>query len=63
MVTCLPVEKYLPLAVKIEMGTELILQALAKADNKTKAAKLLNISYDSFRYQLKKFGLEQETAH
>ena len=48
MVTCLPVEKYLPLAVENEVGTELILQALAKADNKTKAAKLLNISYDSF---------------
>jgi DNA-binding NtrC family response regulator len=38
---------------------DLIVQALEKAGrNKTKAAKLLNISYDSFRYQLKKFSLE-----
>jgi transcriptional regulator with PAS, ATPase and Fis domain len=37
----------------------MILQALERAEhNKTKAAKLLQISYDSFRYQLKKFGLE-----
>jgi DNA-binding protein Fis len=28
------------------------------AGNKTRAAKLLGVSYDSFRYQLKKFGLE-----
>ena len=34
-------------------------QALEKADyNKTLAAKLLNISYDSLRYQVKKYGLE-----
>jgi DNA-binding NtrC family response regulator len=38
---------------------DLIQQALEKADhNKTLAAKLLNISYDSLRYQVKKYGLE-----
>ena len=38
---------------------DLIVQALERADhNKTRAAKLLSVSYDSFRYQLKKFGLE-----
>ncbi|MBU0486220.1 MAG: helix-turn-helix domain-containing protein [Proteobacteria bacterium] len=37
----------------------MIIQALERADhNKTRAAKLLSVSYDSFRYQLKKFGLE-----
>ena len=37
----------------------LIQQALKKAENnKALAAKLLNISYDSLRYQVKKFGLE-----
>ena len=42
-----------------ELEKDLILQALERAEhNKTKAAKLLQISYDSFRYQLKKFGLE-----
>ena len=42
-----------------EFEKDLILQALEMAEhNKTKAAKLLKISYDSFRYQLKKFGLE-----
>jgi DNA-binding NtrC family response regulator len=41
-----------------ELEKDLILQALDKADhNKTQAAKLLNISYDSLRYQLKKFGI------
>jgi DNA-binding protein Fis len=36
----------------------LIEQALKLADNnQTSAAKLLNISYDSLRYQIKKFGL------
>ncbi len=36
----------------------LVVQALAKAqNNKALAAKLLNISYDSLRYQVKKFGL------
>jgi transcriptional regulator with PAS, ATPase and Fis domain len=42
-----------------EFEKDLIMQALERAGrNKTKAAKLLNVSYDSFRYQLKKFGLE-----
>ncbi|HSL99217.1 MAG TPA: sigma-54 dependent transcriptional regulator [Candidatus Limnocylindria bacterium] len=42
-----------------EVEKDLILQALEKAGhNKTLAAKLLNISYDSLRYQVKKFGLE-----
>jgi DNA-binding NtrC family response regulator len=37
---------------------DLIQQALKLADNnQTNAAKLLNISYDSLRYQIKKFGL------
>jgi transcriptional regulator with PAS, ATPase and Fis domain len=37
----------------------LILQALEKAgQNKTTAAKLLGITYDSLRYQVKKLGLE-----
>jgi transcriptional regulator with PAS, ATPase and Fis domain len=38
---------------------DLILQALDKSGgNKTQAAKLLGITYDSLRYQIKKFGLE-----
>jgi transcriptional regulator with PAS, ATPase and Fis domain len=42
-----------------ELERDLILQALQKANhNKSQAAKLLNISYDSLRYQIKKFGLE-----
>jgi DNA-binding NtrC family response regulator len=42
-----------------EFEKDLILQALERTQhNKTKAAKILNISYDSFRYQMKKFGLE-----
>lgn len=42
-----------------QVEKDLILQALEKAgNNKTLAAKLLNISYDSLRYQVKKFGLE-----
>jgi DNA-binding NtrC family response regulator len=42
-----------------ELEKDLILQALEKANqNKTHAAKLLNISYDSLRYQLKKFGIQ-----
>jgi transcriptional regulator with PAS, ATPase and Fis domain len=36
-----------------------ILQALDRTKyNKAQAAKLLNISYDSLRYQVKKLGLE-----
>jgi len=42
-----------------ELEKDLFMQALERAgNNKTLAAKLLNISYDSFRYQIKKFGLE-----
>ena len=42
-----------------EVEKNLIVQALEKAgQNKTTAAKLLGISYDSLRYQVKKFGLE-----
>ena len=42
-----------------EVGKTLIVQALEKAGhNKTLAAKLLGITYDSLRYQVKKFRLE-----
>ncbi len=42
-----------------DLEKDLILQALERAkNNRTLAARLLNISYDSFRYQIKKFGLE-----
>jgi DNA-binding NtrC family response regulator len=42
-----------------ELEKDLIIQALERTKhNKTLAAKLLNISYDSLRYQIKKFGLE-----
>jgi len=42
-----------------EFEKDLLVQALERSDhNKTRAAKLLRVSYDSFRYQLKKFGLE-----
>jgi DNA-binding NtrC family response regulator len=42
-----------------DVEKDLILQALEKADNnKTQAARLLNISYDTLRYQVKKYGLE-----
>ena len=41
-----------------ELEKDLIQQALKRTENnQTKAAKLLNISYDSLRYQIKKFGL------
>jgi DNA-binding NtrC family response regulator len=41
-----------------DLERSLVQQALAKAENnKTLAAKLLNISYDSIRYQVKKFNL------
>jgi len=41
-----------------EVEKDLILQALKLAENnQTKAAKLLDISYDSLRYQIKKFDL------
>jgi len=43
-----------------ELERNLISQALERAkNNKTLAAKLLNITYDSLRYQIKKFGLEE----
>ncbi|MEW6109444.1 MAG: sigma-54 dependent transcriptional regulator [Nitrospirota bacterium] len=42
-----------------ELEKDLLKQALEKAkNNKTHAAKLLSMSYDSFRYQLKRYGLE-----
>ncbi|MGO9952640.1 MAG: sigma-54-dependent transcriptional regulator [Dissulfurispiraceae bacterium] len=42
-----------------DLEKNLITQALERTNhNKTLAAKLLNISYDSLRYQIKKFGLE-----
>ena len=42
-----------------DLEKRLIVQALERTDhNKTLAAKLLKMSYDSFRYQIKKFGLE-----
>jgi transcriptional regulator with PAS, ATPase and Fis domain len=42
-----------------DVERNLILQALDKSGgNKTQAAKLLGITYDSLRYQIKKFGLE-----
>lgn len=41
-----------------EVERDLIFQALEKSNhNKAHAARLLNISYDSFRYQLKKYGI------
>jgi DNA-binding NtrC family response regulator len=41
-----------------EVEKDLIQQALEKANyNKSLAAKLLNISYDTLRYQVKKYGL------
>ncbi|MCK9363920.1 MAG: sigma-54 dependent transcriptional regulator [Syntrophales bacterium] len=55
-------EKFLLPAAGISLDDvekDLIVQALEMtAHNKAKAARLLNISYDSFRYQLKKFGLD-----
>ena len=42
-----------------EVEKNLIIQALKRAgQNKTQAAKLLGMSYDSLRYQVKKFRLE-----
>ena len=42
-----------------DMERDLIMQALEKAgQNKTQAAKLLDMSYDSFRSHLKKYGLK-----
>ncbi len=43
-----------------DLEKDLIVQALERTNNnKTQAAKLLNLSYDTFRYQVKKFGLEK----
>lgn len=43
-----------------EVEKDLVQQALVRANyNKTKAAKLLNVSYDTLRYQVKKFDLER----
>jgi transcriptional regulator with PAS, ATPase and Fis domain len=42
-----------------ELGKDLISQALERtSQNKAQAAKLLDLTYDAFRYQVKKFGLE-----
>ena len=42
-----------------DLEKDLIIQALERTrHNKAQAAKLLNLSYDAFRYQVKKFGLE-----
>jgi DNA-binding NtrC family response regulator len=42
-----------------DVAKDLIIQALQRVGgNKALAAKLLNMSYDSLRYQVKKFGLE-----
>ncbi len=42
-----------------DLEKDLISQALERAgNNKTEAAKLLGISYDSLRYQVKKYGLK-----
>ena len=42
-----------------QLEKDLIVQALERTmHNKTQAAKLLDLSYDAFRYQVKKFGLE-----
>jgi DNA-binding NtrC family response regulator len=42
-----------------DLEKDLILQALERTNyNKTQAAKLLNVTYDAFRYQVKKLGLD-----
>ncbi len=42
-----------------DLEKDLLIQALERADNnKAKAAKLLNITYDTLRYQIKKFGIQ-----
>jgi DNA-binding protein Fis len=41
-----------------QLEKDLIQQALKRTDNnQTQAAKLLGVSYDSLRYQIKKFGI------
>jgi DNA-binding NtrC family response regulator len=43
-----------------DLERDLIVQALERTKhNKAQAAKLLNISYDTLRYQVRKFGLEE----
>ncbi|MDA3785962.1 MAG: sigma-54-dependent Fis family transcriptional regulator, partial [Deltaproteobacteria bacterium] len=43
-----------------EVEKDLVHQAMVRADyNKTKAAKLLNITYDTLRYQVKKYDLDR----
>ena len=42
-----------------DVERDLIIQAMKKAGgNKTRAAKLLNVTYNTLRYQIKKYGLE-----
>lgn len=57
-----PTDKYIlpDTGISLEdVEKDLILQALEKSNsNKSQAAKLLNISYDTLRYQVKKHGLE-----
>jgi len=46
-----------------EIERALISQALARCGgNKARTAKLLGITYDSLRYQIKKFGLDSGSA-
>jgi len=46
-----------------EVEKDLVKQALERSNyNKTKAAKLLNITYDTLRYQVKKFELDRQTS-
>jgi len=43
-----------------EMEKDLIVQALERSEfNQTKASKMLGISYDTLRYQMKKFGIKK----
>jgi DNA-binding NtrC family response regulator len=57
-----PTDKYIlpDTGISLEdLEKDLIMQALEKSNsNKSQAAKLLNISYDTLRYQVKKYGLE-----
>jgi transcriptional regulator with PAS, ATPase and Fis domain len=46
-----------------ELERDMIVQALKRAgDNQSQAAKLLDLSYDSLRYRIKKFGLMQSSS-
>ena len=43
-----------------DMEKDLIVQALERTEyNQTKASKMLGISYDTLRYQMKKFGIKK----